>query len=90
MTFVISALQILLALRGQLISVKMAKIKNSSDNVEQEEHSHIAEGSENFYKHFGNQSPLFSLAQQLALSSLLTQSRIRETIPPPTTIHTFF
>jgi hypothetical protein len=60
-TLVIREMQIKTTLRFYLISVRMARIKNSGDSrcinlVEKEEHSSIVGGIASLYNHSGTQS----------------------------------
>jgi hypothetical protein len=59
-SLVIRKMQIKATLRSYLTPVRMAKIKNSGDNifwqdVKKEEHSSIAGGTASWYNHPGNQ-----------------------------------
>jgi hypothetical protein len=49
-------MQIKTTLRFHLTPVRMAKIQNSGEDVEKEEHSSIVGGIASLYNHSGNQS----------------------------------
>jgi hypothetical protein len=49
-------MQIKTTLRFHLTSVRIAKIKNSGEDVEKKEHFSVAGGIASWYNHSGNQS----------------------------------
>jgi hypothetical protein len=54
-SLVIRKMQIKSTVKFPLTAVRLAKIKNSGENVEEEEHSSNAGGIANCYNHSGNQ-----------------------------------